>query len=72
MMFFGVFCLPFGPPKPGPITAYIGKPIIVPKILEPTDEEIDKYHLEFIAGTEKLYHDNKAAHGYADIPLCII
>jgi len=72
MLFYGLLGTPLGPPKPAPITVYVGKPIEVPKVDNPSAEEIENYHFAFIAAVEKIYNDNKSDNGCADIPLRII
>jgi 2-acylglycerol O-acyltransferase 2 len=72
MMFFGMFGIPLGPPKPSQITVIVGKPIEIPKNANPSQDEIEKYHEIFLKATEKLYEDNKVANGSADISLRII
>jgi len=72
MLFFGLFGIPLGLPKPVPLTVVVGKPIKVPHIKEPTNEEIEKCHLEFMAATETIYNDNKADFGLQEVPLVIV
>ena len=45
IIIFGASGIPFGIAKSTPVQVVIGKPIEVPKILSPTDEDIDKYHV---------------------------
>jgi len=72
MIFFGLYGIPLGPPKPVPLTVVVGKPIEVPKTDNPSNEEIEKYHFLLIKAVEKLYDDNKALYGCENIPLRIL
>jgi len=72
MMFFGLFGIPLGIPKPVPLTVLLGKPIEIPKIDNPSKADIDKYHTRLIASVETLYNENRAEYGYADVPLRIL
>ena len=44
------------------VTAVVGKQIPLPKIEEPTAEEIDKYHALYIAEVKALFERNKAKY----------
>lgn len=72
MLFTGLFGVPFGQPKPAPLVSVIGTPIHVPLIANPTSEDIQKYHDILLAAYEKLYDNNKAAHGMEDVILRIV
>lgn len=71
MIFFGLFGIPLGVPKPVPLTVIMGKPIRLPQEKDPSKETVEKYHLELIAATEKIYNDNKNDYGVSDVPLVI-
>ena len=72
MMYFGLWGLPLGPPKPCQITAVCGVPIEVPGIIEnPTNEQIKHYKDLFIEGTRALYDANKALYGDPNTKLII-
>lgn len=71
MIFFGAFGLPLGIPKPSPLTVLIGKPIIVPQNQSPTQDDVDQYHQLLISAIEKLYIENREAHGLGHVPLRI-
>ena len=45
---------------------------MLPKIVSPTPEEVQKYHDIFLTKMEQLYNDNRAAYGMGKIPLRII
>lgn len=56
----GVFQYTFGlMPHRREINTVIGHPIEVPKIENPTDADLDKYHALYIKGLQKLFDDNK-------------
>ena len=71
MIFFGVWNIPFSPAKPVDYTNIIGSPLILPKIENPSIEEIQKYHQIFIREITKLYEENKAFHGMENVTLRI-
>ncbi|KYN00543.1 Diacylglycerol O-acyltransferase 2 [Cyphomyrmex costatus] len=59
----GFFQYSFGLiPKRLPVTVVVGSPIEMPKIEEPTSEEINKYHNEFIEHLIKFFNTQK--HNY--------
>lgn len=72
MMFFGVFGIPLGPAKPCDYVNVIGSPIPVPKIANPTDEDIKKYQQIFIDEISRIFHEHKAQHGMGDVTLRVI
>lgn len=41
-----------------------GKPIQVPKIVNPSDEDIDKYHQLYIQGIVDIYEQHKVEYGF--------
>eukprot|EP00053_Salpingoeca_punica_P010704 m.95964 g.95964 ORF g.95964 m.95964 type:complete len:343 (-) comp15472_c3_seq4:250-1278(-) len=53
-------------PRPTSVTVLVGAPIAVPKIPEPSNEEVEKYLNIYIAALEKLYNENSAK--YSDPP----
>ena len=60
-----------GPPKPCCFTNIIGKPIPVPKINNPTEEELVKYRDLYIEGISRLFETYKAEYGMKDVKLRI-
>lgn len=46
-----------------PILGVCGKPIVVPKVAEPTQELIDKYHAQFVDDLEQLFDRYRALYG---------
>ncbi|XP_014294128.1 2-acylglycerol O-acyltransferase 2 [Halyomorpha halys] len=55
--------LPFLP-KRKPITTVVGRPIEIPKIAEPTQEQIDQYHKLYTEELLRLFNEHK--HKYVD------
>lgn len=72
MVFSGVFGIPFGPPKWCDLVNVIGKPIILPHIADPTEEDVNKYHDLFLQEMERLFETYKADFGMEDFALKII
>jgi diacylglycerol O-acyltransferase 2, plant len=71
MLFFGMWGVPFGPAKPCDIVNVVGKPIKVPHIENPSDEEIAAQHVIFVKAMEQLYEDHKDEYGMGHIKLRI-
>eukprot|EP00981_Chlorochromonas_danica_P004403 scaffold879_cov170-Ochromonas_danica.AAC.18 len=72
MIFFGAFGLPFGPGKPCDLVNVIGKPIPVPHIPNPTDEDVQKYHEMFLSEMDRVYNTYRHRFGMGDRTLRII
>jgi len=49
-------------PHRRPINVVVGAPIDLPKIDKPTQEDIDKYHLQYVNSLEQLYNTHKAEY----------
>ncbi|CAG2169887.1 unnamed protein product [Oppiella nova] len=49
----------------------VGKPIDVPKVDNPSDDEINRLHKQYIKSLEKLFNDNKCKYGFNDVELVI-
>ncbi|XP_077269449.1 2-acylglycerol O-acyltransferase 1 isoform X2 [Temnothorax americanus] len=63
----GFFQYSFGLiPKRLPVTVVVGNPIELPKIEEPTTEQINEYHEKFMNGLVELFETQK--HNYIDNP----
>lgn len=58
---WGRFGLPIFHRKP--VLAVMGKAIVVPKVAEPTQELIDKYHAQFVDELEQLFDRYRALYG---------
>ena len=63
MYFSGLFGIPFGPPKPVPLTVVVGSPIYVPQMDDPSDEDTKLHHDRFVQAVENLYNNNKSKYG---------
>uniref|UniRef100_G1PEX4 Acyltransferase n=1 Tax=Myotis lucifugus TaxID=59463 RepID=G1PEX4_MYOLU len=50
-------------PFPVPITTVVGRPILVPQSLNPTDEEVDHYHTLYMKALEQLFEEHKESCG---------
>jgi 2-acylglycerol O-acyltransferase 2 len=72
LLFFGLFGLPFGPPKPCQYTNIIGKPLSIPRIEQPSQEDIDKHHALFIEALRALFEATKHEYGEPNISLRIV
>lgn len=71
MLFFGVWNLPFSPGKPVDYSTVIGIPILLPKIDNPTQEDIAKYHKLYVRDISALYENHKKEFGMEDVTLRI-
>ena len=72
MMFFGLWNTPLGPAKPCSYTNIVGKPIPIPLILEPKDEDLKKYHTIYINELTRLYELFKMDYGLENVKLKIV
>lgn len=61
-IFWGRFGLPL--PRRVNITMLFGKPIVPQKIEEPTPEQVDALHQQYLAAIEELFNKHKAALGW--------
>lgn len=50
----------------------IGKPLHVPRISEPSEEDIRQHLDAFIASMQQIYEDHKAKAGYPDSKLVVM
>lgn len=50
----------------------IGRPIIVPKIEQPTDDDIQKYHTMFIDEMFRIFYTYREDYGMGDTRLKIV
>ena len=61
-VYWGRFFLPI--PRRANITMLIGKPILVEKVAEPTDAQVDEVHQRLLKEMEELFNTHKAALGW--------
>ncbi|TFJ83941.1 hypothetical protein NSK_005036 [Nannochloropsis salina CCMP1776] len=62
----GRWFFPLLPERATPLNAVVGNPIDLPRIADPTQEDIDKFHAIYIEKLTDLFERNKAAFGYPD------
>eukprot|EP01035_Chromulina_nebulosa_P017690 gene17690-23280_t len=72
MLFFGVWGVPLGPGKPSDYNIVVGKPIKVPLIADPTEDQIKEYHQIYLDELTRLFELFKEDFGMKDIPLRIV
>lgn len=66
----GPFGLPFVPfTASTPIRIVVGRPLELPRIAQPTQEDVDHHHKRYIVELEALFERNKAEAGYPSIYL---
>ncbi|KAG7516852.1 hypothetical protein JOB18_042000 [Solea senegalensis] len=53
-------------PYRSPVTTVVGSPIPVPKVVSPTEEEVDRYHKLYMEGLSKLFHEHKVSCGLSE------
>eukprot|EP00804_Cyclotella_cryptica_P011873 CCRYP_004381-RA/>CCRYP_004381-RA protein AED:0.20 eAED:0.20 QI:196/1/1/1/1/1/2/1250/374 len=64
--FFGRAGWFLGPPRRVAVCVCLGEPIECPKIENPTQEEIDKFHGLLLKGYENVFEQHKKAYGWGD------
>jgi Diacylglycerol acyltransferase len=62
--FFGRFGWFLGPPRRLPVAVCLGEPVKCPRIDNPTQDEIDKYHQELLDAYHELFEKHKVAYGW--------
>eukprot|EP00811_Abedinium_folium_P035188 NODE_8001_length_1531_cov_4.324786.p1 GENE.NODE_8001_length_1531_cov_4.324786~~NODE_8001_length_1531_cov_4.324786.p1 ORF type:complete len:365 (-),score=95.70 NODE_8001_length_1531_cov_4.324786:325-1419(-) len=64
--------MPFGPPMRTPVLVAFGEPMVIPKIENPSYEDIERYHAEFMVALVKVFDTHKAAYGWPDKELRLV
>ena len=64
----GVFWKDFGfLPHRRPVTSVVGAPIPVEATPNPTDEQVDKIHKQYVDALKKLFDDQKDKYGAKEL-----
>jgi len=76
-VYWGLWNLPFGPPRSRPLTVVVGKPIPLPEGLpangeDPPKEMVARYHAAFLVAMEEVFEKHKHEHGMGGVALRII
>jgi len=72
VIFYGVWGLPFGPCKPCDLVNVVGRPIEVPKAVNPSDEEVRVYLDRYIVEITRLFETYKEQHGMGQYHLKVL
>jgi len=67
--FFGEPLMPLFPRKNSKVYTYVGEPLQLPVISEPTKEQVDEWHGKYVAALRELFEKNKAEAGKPDATL---
>jgi Diacylglycerol acyltransferase len=62
--FFGRFGWFLGPPRRIAVAVCLGEPVICPRMDNPTQDEIEKYHEQLLLAYQELFEKHKAAYGW--------
>jgi Diacylglycerol acyltransferase len=62
--FFGCFGWFLGPPRRVAVAVCLGEPVRCPRVDNPTQAEIEKYHQELLHSYTELFDTHKAAYGW--------
>jgi len=69
VLFFGNMFFPLWPRTSAKLVTVFGDPIDLPKIDEPTHDDIFHWHSVYVEGLKKLFEDNTDKYGYPDSKL---
>jgi 1-acyl-sn-glycerol-3-phosphate acyltransferase len=64
-IFYGHWCCPLLPRTDVPLNTVLGKALVLPRIEEPTKEDVARWHAAYVAALEALYEEHKEYFGYA-------
>ncbi len=70
--FFGRWGWFLGPSQRVPVCVCLGEPVKCPKIDEPTQDDIDKYHSQLLKSYADLFENHKASYGWANKKLVFV
>lgn len=70
--FFGRWGWFLGPPHRVPVTLCLGEPIECPVTAEPTNDDINQYHAQMVAGFQQVFDQHKEAYGWGGKELTIV
>lgn len=70
--FFGRWGWFLGPPRRIPVTLCLGEPIECPATADPSNDDINKYHAQMIAGFQQVFNQHKEAYGWGHKTLTIV
>ena len=71
VVFFGWTLVPLFPRLESEVFTYVGKPLQLPKIPEPSPAEVDEWHAKYLAALRQLFEENKAEAGRPEARLDI-
>lgn len=71
VLFFGWTLVPLFPRLESEVFTYVGKPLQLPKIPEPSPVEVDEWHAKYLAALRQLFEENKAEAGRPEARLDI-
>jgi hypothetical protein len=61
-----------GPPRRIPLVLCLGEPIDCPRIAEPSNDDVDQYHAQMVAGFQRVFDQHKEAYGWGDKTLKVV
>jgi hypothetical protein len=70
--FFGRYGWFLGPPRRIPIAVVLGEPVVCPRVDEPTQEQVDKYHQLLLDSYAQLFEKHKGAYGWGHKKLLFV
>lgn len=75
LIFYGLFGIPIGPPKPASLAMVVGTPIPIRKMtIEEIDnnlQELQRYNQLLVEAIERIFEENKASFGMEDNVLIV-
>mmetsp|Transcript_65894 Transcript_65894/g.157533 ORF Transcript_65894/g.157533 Transcript_65894/m.157533 type:complete len:397 (+) Transcript_65894:90-1280(+) len=72
VMFIGLKWMPFLPAPEAELITVVGRPVELPKIEEPSAEEVDHWHAKYIEALVQTFNENKAKVGKPDATLEVL